>query len=227
MSLAIFACLAATVMTWTTPALAQLDRITQREALAGLKAALEQGSNAAIAALGKTDGFLANPQVRIPLPQSLERTEKLARRLGFANEVDDLVVAMNRAAEAAVPEARKLLVDAVKKMSAQDAKGILAGGETAGMEYFRRTTHAQLHARFLPIVQTATAKAGVAQKYREFAKPAAAFGLLKTEHADLDEYVTQKALGGLYFMLGEEEKRIRRDPVGSTRAIIRKVFGAL
>jgi hypothetical protein len=221
------AILAAVLVTCASAALAQLDRITQREALAGLKAALEQGSNAAIAALGRTDGFLGNARVRIPLPESLERTEKLARRLGFANEVDELVVAMNRAAEAAVPEARKLLVDAVKKMSARDAKGILSGGETAGTEYFRRTTHAQLHERFLPIVQTATAKVGVAQKYREFAKPAAAFGLLKTEHADLDEYVTRKALDGLYFMLGEEEKKIRSDPVGSTRAIIRKVFGAL
>jgi hypothetical protein len=221
------AILAAVLVTCASAALAQLDRITQREALAGLKAALEQGSNAAIAALGRTDGFLGNAQVRIALPESLERTEKLARRLGFANEVDDLVVSMNRAAEAAVPEARKLLVDAVKKMSAQDAKSVLTGGDTAATEYFKRTTRGQLHARFLPIVQNATAKAGVAQRYKEFAKPAAAFGLLKTEHADLDEYVTQKALDGLYFMLAEEEKKIRRDPVGSTRAIVRKVFGAL
>lgn len=215
------------LVTCASGALAQLDRISQREALAGLKAALEQGSNAAVAALGRADGFLGNPQVKIPLPESLERTEKLARRLGFANEVDDLVVSMNRAAEAAVPEARKLLVDAVKKMSAQDAKSVLTGGDTAATEYFKRTTRGQLHARFLPIVQNATAKAGVAQRYKEFAKPAAAFGLLKTEHADLDEYVTQKALDGLYFMLAEEEKKIRRDPVGSTRAIVRKVFGAL
>jgi hypothetical protein len=227
MSAAIFACFAAAVITWASPALAQLDRITQREALAGLKAALERGAHGAVAALGRADGFLANPQVKIPLPESLARTEKLARRLGFANEVDHLVVAMNRAAEAAVPEARKLLVDVVKKMTAQDAKSVLTGGETAGTAYFRRTTHAELHARFLPIVKNATAKAGVAQRYKEFAKPAATFGLLKTEHADLDEYVTQKALDGLYFMLGEEEKRIRKDPVGAGSAIIRKVFGAL
>jgi hypothetical protein len=227
MGAAIFAWFAAAVMTWAIPALAQLDRISQREALAGLKAALEQGSNAAIAALGRTDGFLGNAQVRIPLPEALARTEKLARRLGFANEADDLVLAMNRAAEAAVPQARKLLLDAVKKMSAEDAKGILSGGETAGTQYFRRTAHAELRQRFLPIVQSATAKAGVAHKYRQFAKPAAAFGLLKTEHADLDEYVTGKALDGLYFMLGEEEKKIRGDPLGSTRAVIRKVFGAL
>jgi len=219
--------LAALVMTAAAPALGQLERLTQRDALAGLKAALERGSRTAVAELGRTDGFFGNPQVKIPLPESLERTEKLARRLGFSNEVDELVVAMNRAAEAAVPEARKLLLDSVKKMTVQDAKGILTGGDTAGTAYFRRTADKTLHNRFLPIVSTATEKVGVAQRYKEFARPAAALGLLKTEHADLDEYVTQKALEGLYFMLGEEEKKIRKDPVGTGSAILRKVFGAL
>lgn len=204
-----------------------MERITQREALSGLRAALERGSNAAVAALGRADGFLGNPQVKIPLPQSLERAEKLARRLGFSNQVDELVVSMNRAAEAAVPEARKLLLDSVKKMTVQDAKGILTGGDTAGTAYFKRVANTQLHDRFLPIVRSATDRVGVAQRYREFAEPAAAFGLIKTEHADLDEYVTQKTLDGLYFMLGEEEKKIRKDPVGTGSAILRKVFGAL
>jgi hypothetical protein len=219
--------LATLLVTCAAPAVAQLDRLTQREALAGLRAALERGSNAAVAALGRADGFLGNPQVKIPLPESLERAEKLARRLGFSNEVDELVVAMNRAAEAAVPEARKLLIDSVKKMTVKDAKGILTGGDTAGTAYFRRTSDRTLHDRFLPIVKTATDKVGVAQRYREFARPAAAFGLIKTEHADLDEYVTRKALDGLYFMLGEEEKKIRRDPVGTGSAILRRVFGSL
>ncbi len=214
-------------MTAAAPALGQLERLTQRDALAGLKAALERGSRAAVAELGRTDGFFGNPQVKIPIPESLERTEKLARRLGFSNEVEELVEAMNRAAEAAVPEARKLLLDSVKKMTVQDAKGILTGGDTAGTAYFRRTADKTLHDRFLPIVSTATEKVGVAQRYKEFARPAAALGLLKTEHADLDEYVTQKALEGLYFMLGEEEKKIRKDPVGTGSAILRKVFGAL
>jgi Protein of unknown function (DUF4197) len=219
--------LAALLVTFAAPGVAQLEALTQREALAGLRAALERGSNAAVAALGRADGFLGNPQVKIPLPQSLERAENLARRLGFSNEVDELVVSMNRAAEAAVPEARKLLVDSVKKMTAQDAKGILTGGDTAGTAYFKRVANTQLHDRFLPIVRSATEQVGVAQRYREFAQPAAAFGLIKTEHADLDEYVTQKALDGLYFMLGEEEKKIRKDPVGTGSAILRKVFGAL
>lgn len=227
MRAAVFACLAVAAITWASRGLAQLDRITQREALAGLRAALERGSHAAVAALGRTDGFFGNPRVRIPLPESLARAEKLARRLGLSEQVDELVVAMNRAAEAAVPEARKLLVDSVKKMTARDAKGILTGGETAGTEYFKRTANWRLHDRFLPIVKTATAKVGVAQRYKEFARPAAALGLLKTEHADLDEYVTQKALDGLYFMLGEEEKKIRKDPLGTGSAILRKVFGAL
>ena len=219
--------LAALLVSSAAPAVAQLDRLTQRDALAGLRAALERGTNAAVAALGRTDGFLGNPQVKIPLPESLERTERLARRLGYSQEVDELVVAMNRAAEAAVPEARKLLVDAVKKMSVKDAKAVLTGGDTAGTQYFRRTSNQALHDRFLPIVKSATDQVGVAQRYRDFARPAAALGLIKTEHADLDEYVTLKALDGLYFMLGEEEKKIRKDPVGTGSAILRKVFGAL
>jgi hypothetical protein len=221
------AILATRLVAFAAPAVAQLEELTQREALAGVRAALERGARSAVAALGRTDGFLGNPQVRIPLPESLARTERLARRLGFGAEADELVVAMNRAAEAAVPEARELLVDAVKKMSVKDAKSILTGNDTAATEYFRRTSQAALHERFLPIVQSATQKIGVAQRYRELAEPAAAFGLIKSEHADLDRYVTLKALDGLYFMLGEEEKKIRKDPVGTGSAILRRVFGAL
>jgi len=221
-------CLAAVFLTGASPiALAQLDTISQREAAAGLRAALEQGVQKAVATLGRADGFLANPKVKIPLPESAQRAEKLARRLGMGEKADELIVAMNRAAEAAVPEARKLLVDSVKKMTAKDAKSILRGGDTAGTEYFRRTSHGALHAKFLPIVKEATAKTGVARRYQDFAGGAAALGLLKSEHADLDEYVTQKALDGLYLMLGEEEKKIREDPAQAAKSVVRKVFGAL
>lgn len=221
------AILAAFVVTFAAPTAAQLEGLTQREARAGLQTALERGARSAVATLGQVDGFLGNPQVRIPLPDSLARTERLARRLGFGAEADELVVAMNRAAEAAVPEARNLLVDSVKKMSVQDAKAILTGGDTAATQYFRKTSHAALHDRFLPVVKAATEKVGVAQRYRELARPAAAFGLVKAQDADLDEYVTLKALDGLYFMVGEEEKKIRKDPVGTGSAILRRVFGAL
>ena len=206
---------------------AQLERITNQDAVAGLKAALEKGTQAAVASLGRADGFLGNDKVKIPLPDSLTRAEALMRRLGMGKYADELVVTMNRAAEAAVPQARQLFVDSVRKMSVQDAKGILTGGDTAATEYFRRTTRDPLHARFLPIVKKATAKVGLAQKYNEYAGRGAELGLVKKEQANLDEYVTQKALDGLYVMVGEEEKKIRQDPVKAATGIARKVFEAL
>jgi len=207
--------------------MAQLDRITSKEAASGLKAALEKGSQTAVSALGRTDGFFGNPQVRIPLPDSLERAERLMRRFGMGKHADELILTLNRAAEAAVPEAKQLFIDAVRRMSVQDAKGILQGGDTAGTEYFRRSTQAELRKRFLPIVKRATAKVGLARQYNRYAEEGAAFGMVKKEHANLDDYVTQKALDGLFFMVAEEEKKIRQDPVGAGTSIIRKVFGAL
>ena len=214
-------------MSLATPAIAQLDQISSREAVSGLKAALEKGSLAAVASLGRIDGFLGNPQVRIPLPESLQRTERLMRRFGMGKQADELIVTLNRAAEAAVPEARQLFLDAVKKMTVQDAKGILSGGDTAATEYFRRTMQDPLRARFLPVVRKATSRVELAERYNAYAETAAAFGLVRKEDANLDDYVTQKALEGLFLMVGEEEKKIRKDPVGSASAIIRKVFGSI
>jgi hypothetical protein len=221
------AILAGLLAIWTSVALAQLEGISRTDASAALKAALEKGSLAAVASLGRADGFLGNPQVRIPLPESAQRAERLMRRVGMGRYADELVVTMNRAAESAVPEARALFVDAVKKMTVQDAKAILTGGETSGTEYFRRTTRGELHRRFLPIVKKATARVDLAQKYDQYADKAVGAGMLKKEDADLDEYVAQKALDGLYLMVAEEEKKIRKDPVGTGSSIIRKVFGAL
>jgi Protein of unknown function (DUF4197) len=217
----------AAALTCAAPALAQLDRITNREAVAGLKGALDKGSETAIAALGRADGFLGNPQVKIPLPESLARAENAMRRVGMGRQADELVITLNRAAEAAVPEARQLLAESVRKMTVQDAKGILRGGETAGTDYFRRTTRDELHGHFLPIVKKATAKLNLAQQYNQYAERTVALGLVKKEDANLDEYVTQKALDGLYLMIAEEEKKIRKDPVSAASSIIKKVFGAL
>jgi len=204
-----------------------LEGITRTDATAALKAALEKGSLSAVANLGRIDGFLGNPLVHIPLPESAQRAERLMRRVGMGHYADELVVTLNRAAEAAVPEAKALFVQSVKKMTVQDAKGILTGGETAGTDYFRRTTRTDLHRRFLPIVEKATARVQLAQKYDQYADKAVAVGMLNKEDADLDEYVTQKALDGLYLMVAEEEKKIRKDPVSAGSAIIRKVFGVL
>lgn len=215
------------LLAWAPLTMAQLERISNQDAVSGLRAALEKGSQAAVAGLGRADGFLGNPKVKIPLPESLARAEALMRRVGMGKYADELVVSMNRAAEAAVPEAKQLLVDSVRKMSVQDAKGILTGGETSATDYFRRTTRDQLHARFLPIVKRSTAKVGVAQRYNEYAEKGASLGLVRKEDASLDEYVTQKALDGLYLMIAEEEKQIRKDPVGTGSALLKKVFGAL
>jgi hypothetical protein len=227
MRVAIVAASAAVVMGWVNPAGAQLENITNREAISGLKAALEKGSRAAVEQLGRENGFFGDARVKIPLPESLQRAERTMRRLGMGKYADEVVLTMNRAAEAAVPEAKQLFVDSVKKMTVQDAKGILTGGETSGTEYFKRTTADQLRKRFLPIVKKSTEKLGLAQKYNQYAERGVAFGLVKQEHANLDDYVSQKVLDGLYFMMAEEEKKIRKDPVGTASSIIKKVFGAL
>jgi hypothetical protein len=224
---AIFAAIAALVMGAPAPAAAQLEGISNREAVNALKAALDKGARAAVDQLGRENGYFGDARVKIPLPESLARAERTMRRLGMGRYADELVLAMNRAAETAVPEAKQLFVDSVKKMTVQDAKGILTGGDTAATEYFRRTTAEQLRRRFLPIVKQSTAKVGVAQTYNRYAQQGAALGLLREEHADLDAYVTQKALDGLYFMVAEEERKIRKDPVGTASSIIKKVFGAL
>jgi hypothetical protein len=206
---------------------AGIEDITNKDAVAGLKGALEKGATAAVNVLGKTDGFLGNQAVKIPLPDSLKRYEKLMHNVGLGKYADELVLAMNRAAEQAVPEAKKLFVDAVKKMSVQDAKGILTGGQTSGTEYFKRTTSDPLRGKFLPIVKRATERVKLAEKYNQYASKGVQFGLVKKEHANLDDYVTQKALDGLFYMVAEEEKKIRQDPVKAGSDIVRKVFGAL
>jgi hypothetical protein len=227
MRVAIVAASAVVVMGWVNHAVAQLESITNKEAISALRTALEKGSRAAVDQLGKENGYFGDTRVRIPLPDSLRKAERTMRRLGMGKYADELVLTMNRAAEAAVPEAKQLFVDSVKKMSVQDAKGILTGGETAGTEYFKRTTTDQLRKRFLPIVKRSTEKVGLAQKYNQYAEQGVALGLVKQEQAKLDDYVTQKALDGLYLMVAEEEKKIRKDPAGTASGILKKVFGAL
>ena len=208
-------------------AAAQLEHLSNQDAVSGLKAALEKGSGVAVDLLGKTDGFFGNSAVKIPLPDSLKKYESLMRRVGMGKYADELILTMNRAAEAAVPEAKKLFVDSIKKMSVQDAKGILTGGQTAGTEYFKRTTTDQLRVKFLPIVKQATAKVKLAEKYNQYAQKGVQFGLVKKDQANLDDYVTQKALDGLFYEVAEEEKKIRQDPVKAGSDIIKKVFGML
>lgn len=218
--------LAALILSSAAHALSIGD-LSNKDAAGGLKEALTQGAGKAVDLLGKSDGFLGNPKVKIPLPGGLEKAEDMMRTFGMGKYADELVTAMNRAAEAAVPQAKVLLVDAIRKMSVEDAKGILTGGEDAATQYFRRTTSGPLGEKFKPIVQKAIAKVKVAEKYDQFAGKAAKFGLVKEEDTHLENYVTAKALDGLYLMIAEEEKAIRTDPVGAAGSLAKKVFGAL
>lgn len=204
-----------------------LSDLTNQDASQGIKVALEKGALAAVALLGKADGFLGNPKVRIPLPGFLEDASKLLKLTGQGKRVEELVTSMNRAAEAAVPMGKDLLVGAVKSMSVTDAKNILSGGENSVTQFFADKTRSPLGEKFLPIVTKATEKVGLANQYNRVAGKAAGFGLVKGEDANIQRYVTGKSLDGLYTIIGEEERKIRQDPVGTGSAILKKVFGTL
>ena len=209
---------------WGASACAQAAT-SQSDAASGIRAALERGSDSAVALLGRSDGFLGNPKVRIALPGYLDNAAKLLRATGQRERVDELVTAMNRAAEQAVPLAGPLLRNAVKSLSVDDALRIVRGGETSVTDFFAGKTRAPLAIQFLPIVTQATERVALASKYDAVAGKAAGLGLVKTEDADLKRYVTRKALDGLYLMIGEEERKIRRDPVATCSAVLKKVFG--
>jgi hypothetical protein len=199
--------------------------LKESDAAAGIRLALERGALAAVSLLGRADGFLANPKVRIDLPDEMRDAAELLRRFGQRKRVDDLVAAMNRAAERAVPEAKALLVQTAKAITLEDALHIVRGGETSVTDFFASKTRTPLGEKFLPIVRRSTEKVALADKYNVVAERASRFGLVKPEHADLSRYVSDKALDGLYFMIGEEERKIRRDPVSTGSALLRKVFG--
>lgn len=201
--------------------------VSETDAASGVRAALERGAVAAVGLLGRTDGFLGNPKVRIPLPGFLNDAAKLLKATGQQKRVDELVTAMNRAAEAAMPEAKVLLVNAVKSMSVEDARKIVTGGDSSVTQFFAAKTREPLGVKFLPIVTRATEKVKLAAKYNAVAGKAAGLGLVKKEDANVQEYVTGKALDGLYLMIGEEERKIRQNPVATGSAILKKVFGSL
>lgn len=222
----ITACLVGIIISSHVLAL-DLSSLSNKDAVGGLKDALTQSSAVAVAKLGAANGFLGNDKVKIPLPDPLKRIEGGMRLLGMQQQADELVIAMNRAAEQAVPEAKTLLVSAVKNMSVQDAKGILTGGDTAATEYFRKTTSEQLTKKFLPIVTRATTKVGLAEKYNNLAGKGAQLGLVDAKQAKIENYVTQKTLDGLFLMIAEQESAIRKDPVGSATGMAQKVFGLI
>ena len=216
------------VLLGTQPArAATLDSLTAVDASAGVKAALSQGIRSAVSQLSAADGFLKNPKVTIPLPRALERADAAMRMIGMGGQTDELRVAMNHAAESAVGEATPVLKKALQRMSLADAKGILTGGDDAATAYFQRSCAAEIKTRFKPIVARATAKLKLASLYDQYAGKAAQLGLVSAEDATLDDYVTRKALDGLFIEIADEERAIRKDPLGQASGLIKKVFGSL
>ena len=213
--------------TWQQAHALSLADLSGADASSGVKAALAKGAESAVALLGQSDGFLGNPKVRIPLPGYLEDAAKLMRKFGQGKAIDELITGMNRAAEAAVPMGKDLLVSAVQNMSVTDAKKILTGGDTSVTQFFAEKTRAPLGERFLPIVTQSIEKVGLAQQYNAFAGQAASFGVMDAKSANIESYVTEKALDGLFEMIGKQEETIRQNPAAAATSLAKKVFGAL
>ena len=204
-----------------------LASISAQDRSSGLKAALSQAAEVAVTKLGKTDGFFGNPELRIPLPGKLEKARKTLRKIGLNKQADDLALALNRAAEAAVPEAKALFVDSIRQMSVEDAMGILTGPQDAATQFFRKSMSDKLTERFLPIVGKATEKVQLAQRYNDVAGKASVLGVVDARDANLDSYVTRKTLDGLFATMAKEEASIRANPLGQASSLLQKVFGAI
>lgn len=213
----------------STAAAQRTGNVSDGEISGGLKEALSNGVSSAIKSLGKQDGFLGNVRVRIPLPKSLQKVEKVVRVAGQGKAVDEFVASMNHAAEKAVPVAVDVFVDAIKKMTFDDARQILfSGKDDSATQFFRKNSEETLREKFRPIVEEFTEKTGVTQKYKAMiGKAGFAAQFLGKDATDLDGYVTQKALDGLFLLIADEEKKIRKDPLGRTTSLLRKVFGIL
>lgn len=204
-----------------------LSDLTNKDASAGLKAALEKGATVAVEKLGVENGFLDNDNVKIKLPAKLDKLRSVLKMTGQSNKLDDLEISMNHAAEQAIPLAKPLLVNAIKSMTLTDAKNILTGGDTAVTDFFKQKTADNLTVKFLPIVKGVTDKSNLAKKYNAIMDQAKKYGVGSEEDATVEGFVTKRATDGLYVMIAEEEKAIRQDPIGAGSKIIEKVFGTL
>ena len=197
--------------------------LSEADIASGLREALATGTRRAVGRIGAPDGFWANPQLNIPLPENLKKVEKALRALGQGRTVDEFHLSLNRAAEAAVPEALPIFTQAIRGMTLADARQILNGPPNAATEYFRGRTLPALTGRFKPIVTRTTDATGATRKYKELAARVSKYASFQAQ--DLDAYVTERALSGLFRTLGDEEMKIRRDPAARTSEILRRVFG--
>ena len=205
--------------------LGEKDELSQEKIASGLKEALQVGTENAVRSTGRLDGYFGNPKIKIPMPEKLQTMEKGLRAVGQGDQVDEFVLSMNRAAERAAPEAKAIFWDAIREMSFRDAEKILNGSDTAATEYFRRKTTERLATAFRPIVSDAMNQVGVTRQYKELVGRAQSIPFLKTEDLDIDDYVVRKGLDGLFYVLGEEERKIRREPAARVTDLLKDVFG--
>ena len=202
-----------------------LNALSDTKIASGLKEALQVGATNAVKQTGRTDGYFGNAAIKILLPKNLKTFEKGLRAMGYGPKVDDFVLSMNRAAEAAAPEAKKIFLDAILAMSFEDARRILSGGDTAATDYFKNKTTAQLTTAFRPVVSKTMDQNNVTQQYKQVAAQAQTIPFMKSQNLDITDYVVTQALNGLFYMLGQEEKKIRKNPAAQTTSLLRQVFG--
>jgi hypothetical protein len=203
-----------------------LAAISGPEATQALRESLEQGARKAITTLGRENGFLGDPSVKIGLPKNFARAEKFLRSVGYGQKIDDLVLAMNRAAETATPKAQELLLESIRKMSISDAKAVLTGGDNAATEYFRKSTEVQLTETLMPVVRSVTEKSDFVRAYNGLASKLVKYGV-KSDQQTVERYVNKKALDGIYFRIGEEERNLRANPTRYAGGLLGKVFGLM
>lgn len=206
---------------------ASLVNLSTQDANGGLKDALIQGAELAVRQLGQPGGFSANPEVRIALPGQLGKASRAMKMMGMGAQVDQLENSMNLAAEAAVPQAQALLVDAIRKMTVEDARAILAGPQDSATRYLDRSSRQQIRTQFLPIVKQATDQVGVAQQYNTFAGQAARFGAVDSNSASIENYVTEQALDGLFTLIAQQEASLRQNPASAATSLAKRVFEAI
>ncbi|GAC1616459.1 MAG: DUF4197 domain-containing protein [Candidatus Acidiferrum sp.] len=221
----------------TVPAFAQLEQLSKRlgmgnanelsdsKVASGLKEALRVGADNSVKLTGKTDGYFGNEAIKILMPKNLRPLEKGLRTVGYGAKIDEFVLSMNRSAEAAAPEARKIFGDAIVAMSFEDARKIFSGGDTAATDYFKNKTTEQLTEAFRPIVEKTMADNGVTQQYKGLVDQYQSIPFARSQDLNINKYVLSKALEGLFYMLGEEERKIRKDPAARTTSLLKEVFG--
>lgn len=211
---------------WRRATARPATRLADDKIIAGLREALKVSTTKAVATTGRPDGFLKNEEIKILLPQKLRNARTGLRMIGMGPQLEELEVGMNRAAEQAAPEAKQIFLNALMQMSINDARGILSGNDTAATDYFRINSSADLATAFKPIVHRSLQNVGVVRQYEQLMQNSLAAPLLRNQKFDLDDYVVGKALDGLFYMLGQEEEQIRRNPAAQTSAILKEVFGS-